>query len=47
MFLTSYQHLHPLSKAKSYFVEQNDEDDNLVIFEMVANTCELTKKLVN
>ncbi len=32
MLLKSYHHLHPVPKAKSYFVYENDEDSKLDIF---------------
>jgi hypothetical protein len=37
MFLKSYNHLHPLFEAKSFFVYKSDEDNNLNIFGMVIN----------
>ncbi len=46
MLLKSYHHLHPLLKAKSYFVYKNDENKNLDIFEMVAINSELHHKLL-
>ncbi len=38
--LKSYLHLHPLSKAKSSFVDKKnyDENINLEIFEIIAST---------
>jgi hypothetical protein len=47
MLLKSYHHLHPLPKAKSYFVYKNDEDNNLDIFEMVAVNNELSSQTSN
>ncbi len=46
MLLKSYHHLHPLPKAKSYFVYKNDEDNNLDIFEIVVVNSELHHKLL-
>jgi hypothetical protein len=46
MFLKSYHHLHPLPKAKSYFVYKNDEYNNLDILKMVAVNSELHHKLL-
>jgi hypothetical protein len=45
MLLKSYNHLHPLFEAKSFFVYKSDEDNNLNIFEMVVNISEPTKEL--
>ncbi len=47
MLLKSYHHLHPLSKVESPFLYINDENINLDMFEMVVNTSELVKELVN
>jgi hypothetical protein len=45
MLLKSYNHLHPLFEAKSFFVYKSDEDSSLNIFEMVVNISEPTKEL--
>ncbi len=47
MFLKSYHHLHPLFEVQSPFVHRIDEVNNFNIFEMVVNTNDLTKELVN
>lgn len=47
MLLKSYRYLHPLFEVESFFVHKINEDSSLDIFEMVANTSELTKELVN
>jgi hypothetical protein len=50
LFLTLlkfHQHLHPLSKVENSFDYKIDKDNSLDIFEMVANTNELAKELVN
>jgi hypothetical protein len=47
MLLKSYHHLHPLSEVESPFLYINDENINLYMFEMVVNTNELVKELVN
>lgn len=47
MPLKSYHHLHPLSKVESSFLYINDENINLDMSEMVVNTNELVKELVN
>jgi len=46
-FSKFHQHLHPLSKVENSFDYRIDKDNNLDIFEMVANTNELAKELVN
>jgi hypothetical protein len=46
-FLKFHQHLHPLSKVENSFDYRIDKDNRLDIFEMVANTSELAKELVN
>jgi len=40
-------HLHPLSKIENSFDYKIGKDNSLDIFEMVANTNELAKELVN
>jgi hypothetical protein len=48
MLLKCHHHLHPLAKFESVFVNIGvDEDCSLDIFEQIANTSELVKKLVN
>jgi hypothetical protein len=47
MLLKFHQHLHPLSKVENSFDYKIDKDNSLDIFEMVANTNELAKELVN
>jgi len=50
LFLTLlkfHQHLHRLSKVENSFDYKIDKENSLDIFEMVANTNELTKELVN
>jgi hypothetical protein len=47
MLLKFHQHLHPLSKIENSFDYKIDKDNSLDIFEMVANTNELAKELVN
>jgi hypothetical protein len=39
--------LHPFSQVESSFDERIDENNNLDVFEMVAITTKLAKKLVN
>jgi hypothetical protein len=46
-FSKFHQHLHPLSKVENSFDYRIDKDNNSDIFEMVANTNELAKELVN
>ncbi len=46
MFSKFHQHLHPLSKVENSFDSRIDKDNNLDIFEMVANTNELAKELI-
>jgi hypothetical protein len=43
----SYHHLHSLFEGESSFLYINDENINLDMFEMVINTNELVKELVN
>jgi hypothetical protein len=44
----SLHHLHPLVKSKSGIIDQKvDEDCSLDIVEMIASTCDSTKKLIN
>ncbi len=45
--LKFHRHLHPLSKVENSFDYRIDKDNSLNIFEMVANTSELAKELVN
>jgi hypothetical protein len=45
MLLKSSEHLHPLLKVKSDFVNKNDENCNLDFFEMTTNTDERARKL--
>jgi hypothetical protein len=47
MLLKSYHRLHPLFKVESSFVHKIYEDISLNIFEMVVNTSELTKELID
>jgi hypothetical protein len=47
MLLKSCQHLHPLLKVKSDFVNKNDENCSLDFFEMTTNIDERARKLVN
>jgi len=47
MFLNSYHHLHPLFEVENPFVHKMDEVNKFNMFEMVANTNDLTKELVN
>ncbi len=47
MLLKSYHHLHPLFKVQSPFVHRIDEVNNFKFFEMVVNTSDLTKELIN
>jgi hypothetical protein len=47
MLLKSYHHLHPLFEVQNPFVHRIDEVNNFNIFEMVTNTIDLTKELVN
>jgi len=50
LFLTLlkfHQDLHPLSKVENSFDYKIYKDNSLDIFEMVANTNELAKELVN
>ncbi len=47
MLLESYHHLHPLFEVERPFVHRIDEVDNFNIFEIVTNTSNLTKELVN
>ncbi len=47
MLFKSYHHLHPLFEVQSPFVRRIDEVNNFNNFEMVANTSDLTKELVN
>jgi len=47
LLLKSHHHLHSLSKIESSFVNKSNENISLDIFEMVTNTNELTKELVN
>jgi len=47
MLLKSYHHLHPLFEVERPFVHRIDEVNNFNIFEMVVNTSDLTKELVN
>ncbi len=46
-FSRFHQHLDPLSKVENSFDYRIDKDNNSDIFEMVANTNELAKELVN
>ncbi len=45
--LKFHQHLHTLSKVENSFDHRINKDNSLNIFEMVANTNELAKELVN
>jgi hypothetical protein len=45
--LKFHQHLHTLSKVENSFDYRIDKDNSLNIFEMVTNTNELAKELVN
>jgi hypothetical protein len=47
MLLKFHQHLHPLFKIEIFFDYKIGKDNSLDIFEMVANTNELAKELVN
>jgi hypothetical protein len=47
VFFKCCYHLHPLSKAKSYFVDKIDKNYSLDVFEMVANISESMKECVN
>jgi energy-converting hydrogenase A subunit M len=48
MLLKCYYHLHPLVEFARGVVDQRVEEDlNLDIFDMIANTSEPTTKLVN
>jgi hypothetical protein len=50
LFLTLlkfHHHLHPLSIVENSFDYRIDRDNRFDIFEMVANTSELAKELVN
>jgi len=50
LFLTIlkfHQHLYRLSRVENSFDYKIDKENSLDIFEMVANTNELTKELVN
>jgi hypothetical protein len=47
LFLKPYHHLHPCFKIESSFVNNFNEDNSLDIFDMVTNTNELIKKLLN
>jgi hypothetical protein len=47
MPLKSYHHLHPFFEVERSLAYKIDENKSLDIFEMVANTNELAKKLVN
>jgi hypothetical protein len=47
MLLKSCEHLHPLLKVKSDFVNKNDENCSLDFFEMKTNIDECARKLVN
>jgi hypothetical protein len=46
LFPMLVHHLHPLFEVESSLVYKIDENKSLDIFEMVANTNELAKKLV-
>jgi hypothetical protein len=48
MLMKCYYHFHPLVESKRGVVDQRVEDDmNLDIFEMITNTNESTRELVN
>jgi hypothetical protein len=46
-FSKEHKYLHPLFQVESSFVDNIDQNNNLDIFEMVANINELAKKIFN